>query len=319
MLTRVLRTAAATIDHVFVVGETPTDSSTTVTVAVTDANGAAVQSGNATSGGVGTGRYTFALTPQALLAMLTVTWTATIAGAVVAEVDEVEIVGARFFTLAQGRASDPILANTSKYTTADLTAALLETEQECEEICDRSFFPRYRREVVDGSGTGELLLPGHDIRTIRAVKVAPRVGQTFVALTADQLAALAVTPDNMVIRTDGAVWTEGRQNVVVEYELGLSRPPADLLRQAKTRFRTWANVVHSGVPDRALSFTSAEGTNYRLDQPGAYKTGVPDVDAAYGRYSKRDGAGSGDGKAVPASRQLNFDPQRYGLFHGGVR
>lgn len=318
MLTRVLRTAAATIEHAFVVDETATDSSTTpVTFAVTDANGTAVQSGNATHGA--TGHYTFALTPQAQLMLLTVAWSATIAGAAVVEVDDVEIVGGRFFSLAEGRASDPILSSTAKYPTSALRDALLETETECEEICDRSFFPRYRREIVDGSGSGELLLPGHDIRAIRAVRIAPRVGQAFTALTADQLAALAVTPDNTVIRTDGAAWTEGRQNVIVEYELGLARPPADLLRASKTRFRTWCNIVRSGVPDRAIAYTTAEGTNYRLDQPGAYKTGVPDVDAAYGRYSKRDGAGGGDGKAVPASRPLNFDPQRYSLFHGGQR
>ncbi|HYQ63558.1 hypothetical protein [Actinophytocola sp.] len=320
MLTRVLRTAAAAIDHTFVVGETPTDSSTTpVAVTITDANGDSVQTGNATSAGAGTGRYTFALTPRASLDLLTVEWSATIAGAAVVEVDEVEIVGGRLFTLAQARASDPILANTSKYTTADLAAALLETEQELEEITDRSFFGRYRREVLDGTGTGEVLLPGHDLRTIRAVQLAPRVDGTFVPLSAGALAALALTPDNTLVRTDGAVWTEGRRNVIVEYELGLSRPPADLVRAAKTRFRTWCNVTRSGVPDRALSFTTAEGTNYRLDQPGAYKTGIPEVDGVYGRYSLRDGAGAGDGRSVPASRPLNFDPQYNSLFHGGVR
>jgi hypothetical protein len=173
--------------------------------------------------------------------------------------------------------------------------------------------------VLDGTGTGELLLPGHDIRAIRAVRVAPRFGETFVALSADQLAALAVTDDGTVIRTDRAVWTEGRRNVIVEYEVGLNRPPADLLRAAKTRFRAWTNVTRSGVPDRALSYTTAQGTSYRLDQPGAFKTGIPEVDAIYGRYSKRDGAGGGDGRSVPASRQMSFDPQHYSLFHGGVR
>lgn len=320
MLTRVLRTNAATIEHTFVVGETPTDSSTTpVTFAVTDANGAAVQSGDAASAGVGTGRYTFALTPRATLDLLTVEWSATIAGAPVVEVDEVEIVGGRLFTLAEARASDPILSSTSKYSTADLTAALLETEQELEEITDRSFFGRYRREVLDGTGTAELVLPGHDIAIIRAARVAPRLDGTFVALTAGQLAALAIAEDGTVTRADGAVWTEGVRNVIVEYELGLVRPPADLVRATKTRFRTWCNVTRSGVPDRALSFTTAEGTNYRLDQPGAYKTGIPEVDAIYGRYSMRDGAGAGDGRAVPASRTLNYDPQRYSLFHGGTR
>lgn len=319
MLTRVLRTAAATIEHTFVVGETPTDSSTTVAVTIKDANGDTVQTANATSAGADTGRYTLDLTPRATLDLLTVEWSATIAGAAVIEADDVEIVGGRLFTLADARASDPILSSTSKYPTAALTTALLETEQELEEICDRSFFPRYRREVLDGTGTPELLLPGHDLRAIRAASVAPRLDSTFTPLTGAQLGALALTPDGTVIRTDGGVWPEGRRNVIVEYELGLVRPPADLVRASKTRFRTWCNVTHSGTPDRAVSFTTAEGTNYRIDQPGAYKTGIPEVDAVYGRYSLRDGAGAGDGRPVPASRPLNFDPQYYSLFHGGVR
>ena len=319
MLTRVRTTAAAQLEHTFVVGETETDSTTTVTVAITDANDTAVQSGNATSAGAGTGRYTITLQPRTELALLTVAWTATIDDVVVVETDEVEIVGGRFFTLREGRNSDSTLASTERYPTEALAVALLETEQECEYICDRSFFPRYRREILDGTGTSELALPGHDIREVRAVRVAPRVGLDFTDLTADQLAACTVTPDGTLLRTDGTAWTEGRDNVVVEYQVGLAAPPSDLVRAAMTRFRTRLNMPRSGVPERALSFTTAEGTQYRLDQPGAFKTGLPEVDAVYARYSKRDGAGGGDGRSVPASRQLNFDPQRDSLFHGGVR
>ncbi|GAB3429836.1 hypothetical protein [Actinophytocola sediminis] len=319
MLTRVLRTAAATLEHTFVVGEALTDSTETVTVTITDAAGTAVQSGDATSAGVGTGRYTVGLDPQAQLSMLTVAWSATIAGAAVVEVDQVEVVGGRFFTLAEGRAADPNLADTVKYPTARLAAALLETEVECEEICDRSFFPRYRREVLDGTGTPELMLPGHDIRSVRAVKVAPRVGLPFVALTVDELAALTVTDDGRLLRVTGATWTEGRDNVVVEYEVGLAAPPPDLVLAAKVRFRSRLNLIRTGIPDRAISYQTSDGANYRLDQPGAFKIGISEVDAAYARYSRRDGAGGEDGRSVPVSRQLDYNPQRYSLFHGGIR
>lgn len=319
MLTRVLRTAAHTLVHTFVVGETPTDSSTAVTVAITDANGDAVQSGSASLAGAGTGRYTFALAPRAALAMLSVAWSATIAGAAVVETDEAEIVGGRLFTLAEGRASDSSLANASKYPTDELAVALLETEQEVEDICDRAFFPRYRRDVLDGTGSSEIVLAGHEVRTIRAVRVAARVGQTFTALTPTELAALTVTDDNVLVRTDRAAWTEGRDNVIVEYELGLSAPPSGLVRAAKVRFRDRLNVARKGVPERAVSYTTPDGATYRLDMPGPWKTGMPDVDAVYARYSLRSGAGGQDGRPVPSSRPLNYDPQRYSLFHGGVR
>lgn len=317
MLTRVVRTAAATLDHTWYVGETATDSGTTVTVSITDANGAVVTSGSATS--AGTGRYTFTLPPQALVSDLTVAWAGTISGAAVTETDTVEIVGARLFSLPEGRASDPSLSDTGKYTTAFLAEKLLEVEQEAEEICDRGFFTRYNRVVLDGSGNPDLLLPDQDITTIRAARIATRPGQTFVPLTSTALAALRVE-DGVLTRTDNQSWTMGMSNVIVEYEHGLTAVPADFKRAALTRFRSRLNLTRSGIPERAISYSNQDGSTYRLDLPGAWKTGIPDVDAVYSRYSLRSGAGTGDGGLLkPASRSLNFDPQQWSLFHSGRR
>lgn len=326
--TRILRTNAATLSHTFYVGETATDSSTTVTVSVVDANGTVVASGNATTAGAGTGRYTFALPAQAQLAALSVAWTATIATVVVVEQDEVEVVGGFYWSLVEGRASDPAFADAAKYPMADMITFRLEVEQECERICGRAFVPRYRRVVLDGTGTSDILVPdGADevvagivlrgVRSVRAAKQAPRVGQTFVGLAAGELAALAMTPDGMLRRTDGRVWTEGNSNVIVEYEFGSDAPPADLKRASLLRLRSRANIHRSGVPDRAISFQVAEGGTYRLSTPGKARTGVPEVDAAYNRYSRGDGDDQDGG--APASRTLSFDPQHYSLFHGGQR
>lgn len=322
--TRILRTASSVLEHLFDVDETATDSTTPVTVAVTDANGTSVVAGTATSAGAGTGRYTLALAGQPLVALLTVAWSATIAGAAVVETDTVEIVGGFFFTLREGRASDSSLSDTGKYPTAKLIAKRLETEQECEEICDRAFVPRYGRAVLDGTGTSELLLAGdNDIRSIRAVRVASRVGETFVALTPGELARLTVTRDRVLLRTDGAIWTEERSNVIVEYEHGLTVPPEDLRLASMTRFKSRLNIDKTGVPARALSYTTGDGTNYRMSIPDAYRTGLPDVDAVYARWSLRSDTGSGSGadtgRDVPASRPMQFDPQHYSLFHGGIR
>lgn len=318
LLTRVAKGATTTLTHTFYVDETPTDSTTTVTVSAVDAAGAAVFSGDATHGT--TGVYTYALPGQASLCELTVSWSATIGGAAVVEDETVEVCGGRFFTLADGRASDASLADTAKYPTADLIAALLEVEQECEWICDRAFVPRYRRVVLDGTGASTLTLPDPDVRTIRSASVAPRAGETFVALTTDQLAALVVLSDQTLKRVDTNIWTEGDRNVIVEYEFGLDSPPPDLTRAAKTRFRSRLNLNKSGIPDRAASFTSVDGGTYRILLPDAFRTGIPEVDAAYSRHSRRVQASAASGAArYPASRTLNYDPQRNSLFHGGRR
>lgn len=323
-LTRIQRNTAGTISHTFEVDETPLDSSTTVTYAVVDATGTAVVDGNATQAGAGT--YAAVLAGQAALKACTVTWTGTIAGAVTVQTTFVEIVGGHFFSLAQGRASDDSLADTDRYPLADLAAARLEVEAECEHICDRAMVPRYARVVLDGSGTDELLLrhPGPDrsvgdVRTVRSVRMADSPDGTFTAFTAGELADLAVAPDGTLRRTGGDAFTEGRANVVVEYEYGLDQPPVDLVRQALVRFRSTLNINKSGVPDRASSFTLADGGTFRLDMPGPFKTGVPTVDAAYGRYSRRSTGTGTTGRAVPASRTLTYNPQGASLFHRGVR
>lgn len=317
-LTRVAKTAAKTLSHTFYVDEVATDSTTTVTVSILDANGATVSSGNATH--AGPGAYTFALPPQASLAQLTVSWSATITGAAVVETDPVEVVGGFFFGLAEARGSDASLADITQYPTAALAATRLETEQECERICERAFVPRYKRVLLDGTGTSELMVPDADIRTIRSVTMAPRAGQTFVPLTAAQLAALVVTSDRMLRRVDDMWWTEGLANVLVEYEYGLDGPPKDLKEVALIRFRSLVNKHTSGVPDRAESFTSVDGGTYRLSMPGRFTTGIPDVDAVYARYALGSGGGAANGSAgQPASRQLQFDPQYLSMWHGGVR
>lgn len=324
-LTRIARTAPATLTHTFVVGETPTDATGTVTVTITDATGTAIVTAAATTHGT-TGVYTYALAGQAKLSLLTVAWTGTFSGSAVTETDTVEICGGFFFNLLDARNSDTSLADTGTYPDADLLVARQEVEDECERICDRAFVPRYRYAVLDGTGTTDVMLTDWewaqmgrsmaDVRTIRSASVAPQVGQTFVPLTTAQLAGLVVTSDGMLRRVDGTIWTEGVQNLIVELEYGWDYPPSDLVRAAKTRLRDRLNINKSGIPDRASSFTTVDGGTYRLDLPGAWKTGIPAVDAIYGGYSRRSGAGTGvPGRGVPASRTLTYTPQVNSIFH----
>lgn len=322
--TRVLRSQAATLSHTFYLDEAATDSSATVTYAVTDANGDSVTSGNATSAGAGTGRYTFTLAAQSTLKRGQIAWTGTIGGSATTEYDHFEVVGGFYFNLADGRNSDESLSSSERYPTDDLKLKRLEVEVECETICDRAFVPRYERVILDGSGTSRLVLKMSDpersiadIRTIRRISVAPDLDETFVDYSAAQLAGVAPQADGTLIRTDGNVFTEGYRNVIVEFEHGLDRPPSDLVTACLTRFRSRLNFNKNGIPERAVSYSMGDFGTYRLSMPDTYSTGLPDVDSVYSRYSRRTNGTGPNAKRVPASRSLHYRPQRYSLFHQG--
>lgn len=325
---RIVRGAPAQLAHTFVVGETPTDSTTTVTVATTDARGDSAGSGDATSAGANTGRYLLTLPAVAAVARLAVAWTGTIAGAPVTETDYVDVVGARMFSLPEARDSDSTLTDPAKVTTAKLAAARDAVEEAVERITDRAWTRSYARVVLDGSGTSELVLThplpdrsARDVRAIRSATIAPRVDGTPVALTGAQLDALAVADDGTVRRTDGAAWTEGRSNITVEYEYGLDAAPAELVAAALIHLRALIHRPKSAIPDRAESYTASDGSTYRLTLPGPYSTGIPSVDAVYHGYSERPQAappGAAESARIgrPASATLDYTPQRYSLFHG---
>lgn len=261
-LTRVLRTAPVTLSHTFRVDETPT-SAGAVTVAVKRLDGTAVASGAATPGG--TGQYTYDLVGQAQLDTLTVDWS----GSLGTERDLVEVVGGYLFDLVEARNQPPPL-DATKYPTATLRAKRVEVEVECERICGVAFVPRYERVVLDGSGQGSLLLPRIEIRAVRSVTIGG-------ALTT----AVDFDPAGVLYLAGGASWPAGRRNVLVEYEHGYDAPPEDLKMAAMLRLRSRLTMTSSGVPDRAITWTAAEGGTYRIALPSKAKTGVPDVDAAY--------------------------------------
>lgn len=288
-----------------------------LTVQVTAADGTVVLAAGTPTDRTGTGQYTVDLTSAqtAQLNLLTATWTDAGAGRTVTTMHE--IVGGFLFSLADARASnDGLLADKAKYPDALVLATRQEVEEEAEWICDVAFVPRYQRVIIDGEATIDIVVPYNKIRTVRSVRTYPVTGGTqYIAFTPAQLAGLAIGDDGTLTRTDFAAFDEGRSNIVVELEHGWDSPPADLKRAALTRLRSRLNFDKGAVNDRATSFTAENGQTYKLSTADEYSTGIPEVDAAYTRYSLR----RQDGGAYPTSRQLNFDPQRYSIFHGGVR
>lgn len=319
MLQRILQGAPAALSVTLADQDgNPVAAVGALTVSVAQADGTVLLPAGTTTTAAGPiGAYTAALTAAqtVLLNVLTATWTDAGNGRVVTTTHE--IVGGFYFNLADARGSnDNLLQDAAKYPDPLVLTTRQEVEEEAERICDVSFVPRYKRLVLDGWATPELILGGHRIRTIRSIRIYTVAGGSqFIAFTPAQLSSLVIDPDGTLHRTDFGFFDEGRGNIVVELEHGYDAPPATVKRAALTRLRSRLNFEKGAVPDRATTFTAENGQSYKLSTADEFRTGIPEVDAAYERYSERE-RGS---QAKAVSMTLNYDPQRYSLWHGGVQ
>jgi hypothetical protein len=300
-LTRVLKTAGATLSRTVYVDETKTDVTGNMTVTVTRRDGTVVAAQSAIVASHGTtGVYTYNLpggpTPATSatwqLDALTVTWTGILAGSAVSLTDDVEVVGGFYFGLAEARGSDASLADPVKYPTATLARTRVQVEQEAEEIMQRAWVPRFRRVLLDGTGTSSLVAPDANIRTLRSAAWSWVTGQALVPVTGSNLSAIVVGGNSVLTQPYGLPWPIGTGNVLLEYEYGEDQPPEEIRQAAMTRLRSRCNVNRSTIPDRVSSYTTSDGVTantFRLSMPGAWSTGIPEVDAVYARWSSAPG------------------------------
>lgn len=299
----------------------PVAAGGTVTAGVVSASGATILApGAATTPAGDTGVYQVAVTAAqtALLDRWVATW---IDSAGNTEVTAHEVCGGFLFGLAEVRASDLTLNDTSKYPDSAILDLRQAVEDEVEFICDVAFVPRYRRVILDGTATVSIYVPDSRVTLIRSVAVIQRSGQSIWFTTA-QLAALNAqlpgddSDDFQLQRNDGGIWDEGRRNVIIEYECGYPGPPLELKKAGLRRLRYSLNQNKTAIPDRASSFITEGGTLFKLDSADAFKTGINDIDAVYSRYSTRR---FGDQGLVPVSRPVDTDPSWFSVFHGGRR
>jgi hypothetical protein len=258
----------------------PAEPSGTVTVGVVAADGTEVlAAGTATTAGA-TGVRTRALTAAqtANLAVLTATWTDS--GDSSTHTTTIEVVGGYYASPAEIRAGDITLGDETKYPDARIRSARTEVEFEFERVCGFSFVPRYRRTRLSGNGSGHLVLPDPYLRRVRSVRCHTSA-TTYTSLDAGAIASIPAEPAGVAVRTDGGYWPAGTDNIVIEYEHGLDRPPADIVGAFMLRIRDRLNRDRRGVPDRASTFTSEAGGTYSLLVPGQRGsiTGIPDVDS----------------------------------------
>jgi hypothetical protein len=271
----ILKNTRATLEMVFSAG----NADAAVTVTVTGADGAAIQSGSASA--LGSGDYTFGLNPLAELNSLTVVWAGTWSGVAQSITAYADVVGANLFSLADLRAfGDKVLANATTYPDADLRATRGRITDKFEDRCSCSFVPRFARDVLDSTGNCRIWLSRKRVRRIISASV------DGVALS--DLTILKPYPTGRLERTTGT-WGSGWnnwQNVIVSYEYGWPSPPADISRAAMTLARY--ELVSSDISDRMVSFSNDLG-EVRLSVPGnKYPTGIPVVDETLHAYDETD-------------------------------
>jgi hypothetical protein len=286
VLFRALVTTKLTVSHTFVVDGVATDAAGGVTVTVKRLDGTAVAGSPITASHGNTGVYTADLPASAVLDAWSLDWAGTVAGSAVVVRDYVEHVGGFLFDIGAARTAHASQANPwnkGRYSDDLLVQKRTAVEQEAEAIAHTAFVPRFARVALDGNGTAEIVTPDMDLRAVRSVKVAERYGQSYVDLTAGQLAAVAPLDSGVLARDDGSTWPAGRRNVIVEYEYGQDFCPGEVTDAAIMRLRYMVSSTRTSIPDRAISYTILEGGVYRMAQASKQSTGSPDIDAAYMR------------------------------------
>ncbi len=218
-IVRVLRATACRVTTTFEANDVPADATGSVAVTVTRADGTTLRIGTAASTTV-TGQYHFQLTPTdtAELNMLTLLWSATIAGAVQEITTHVEVRGARLFSIAQARRLRP-LDNTTAFPVSRLVEARTAAEIALERHLEVAFAPTYFRAVLDGRDRTDLILPVTRPLTITAATV----DGTTIDLDDLQLQSIG-----RIYREAG--WTAGRGNVVITGTHGYAIPPPGVSR-----------------------------------------------------------------------------------------
>lgn len=271
VLSRVQATSRVTLSHTFYVDGQATDAGGPVTYTLKRLDGSAVASGTAVHGA--TGVYAYDFTAPALVDTNTLDWSGTVAGAAVTVRDFVETCGGFYFGLYDARNRNPKIP-VADYSDAELGLRRTVVEDMADRLTGQAWVPRFKRRILDGTGTPDLMLPDLMVRTVRAVTVGGAVWSP------SDVAAVLVG-ESGVASLVASVWPRGRRNVVIEYEHGHDYPAGELSDAAILHLRSRLALLNSNVPLRAISMTPTEGGFYRLDTAGPKKVGIADVDATY--------------------------------------
>ena len=246
-----------------------------LTVHVTRADGDdLLAAGTATTGGPGLTR-TVALTAAQTgqLDRLTAVWTTTSGD--YTGTTTIDVVGGVYVSQAAADDVEPTLSTTAGTTAALFRYARAEVESMIEDHCKQAFVPRFTSEELRGEGGWELVVRYPNIRGVSWL----RIEDTDIT----DLSDITWTPQGIIRRDAG--WPCGYK-IEIGYTHGTDTPPPDLRKAAIHAIRYQANMLKSGVTDRAISYQPVDGGNVVIATPGlrGFVTGIPAVDEVINRY-----------------------------------
>lgn len=256
---------------------TPTGS---VAVAVVNAAGVSVQTGNAVVSATA-GIYTFdlgsAVTGTLGDYVATASWT--LGGVAQSRAQVVNVVKEHLFEIHELRAYDPSFADTIRYPANDIRKARENASQRLERAAGVAFATQRTRMTLSGDGTPRLLVPH--------VLVSSIVSLTVDGVDVDT-ATVKIQPGGLLTRTNGMLWPATEpNNVVIVYEHGFTNAPLDVRKGAMALARE--HLVPSATPARATSQSTDLGefrisvANLELGRP----TGIPEVDTVIALYGEK--------------------------------
>jgi hypothetical protein len=277
LVQRVQQNTSTTIDlHMTRDGQPADPEPATARVTITRDDGTViVDNALADRQGVGHFTYMLAAAQTAQLDWLTATWDLTVDDQPQYASTRIEVVGGFLIGLGDLR-NDRDLTNAASYSTDALANARVYAEQELEQACGVAFVPRYTRESVRPTRSGDIMLRPR-VRALRAVTRAGAVLVDAATLTWDPIGTLSLAAGLVPAATAGTTAID------VAYEHGYDQPPAAVSQAALIVAKDY--LVRGPMDDRAIQRATDEGPVF-IATPGfqGKRFGIPTVDAVVGAY-----------------------------------
>ena len=248
-----------------------------VSVVVRDGSGTQVATGSATES-ITTGLWTYTVGNSVTddLDEYEATWTYTLDAATHTQTTKFEVCGGHTFEIAELRAADSTLADTTDYPADKIKQARVDAEQRFERGAKVAFVHRARRVELISDGRPRLVLPDCEVAEIIAIEVD---GEAKDETDAD----LYVHGPEGVI--EHPTWWSAGSIVSLYYIHGIENTPEPVSRAIKTLAIEY--LVPSALPARATSQSTDRG-EFRINLAGKDgTTGIPEVDSVMMEFGRR--------------------------------